>query len=172
MPAKWQNLDHSIENRPGVNIQWIFRWIMIVLRRWILSMLLNFDTFMSHNLTDRRYVNRSEFHFEIWRRSQFNVELWPESILDTGHYSNVESWPSSKFNMDSWAGFTIQQGETGPRSQVNVESWPVGQISSCNLGLELKIQWGSVTCLSCQVVDTPVVSNCKKIFRQEWGAME
>ena len=98
-----------IEYRPGVNIQWIFRWIMTLLSYWILITLLNFDTFNQ----------RSQFNLE----SQCNAESRPgvtiqRGIMRQGHNStwNLDSghiltWnhdPGSQFNVESWPGVTIQ----------------------------------------------------------------
>ena len=114
---------------------------------WILITLLNFDTFLSRNSTDRRYVDGSEFHVELWPRvkisrwimtpgqnstlncdpnprsqfnlvSQFNVESRPG-----GHNSTWNHDPGSQFNVKSWSGpqFNV---ESWPGSQFNVELWP------------------------------------------------
>ena len=99
---------------------------MTLLSCWILIALLNFDTFLSHNSTGRKYVDGSEFHVELWpqvkiphwimipgqnstlncdpnRRSQFNVELWfgvtiQRGIQTWGHYSMWNQDPGSQFN--------------------------------------------------------------------------
>ena len=49
-----------------------FRWIITLLICWILSMLLNFDFFLSRNSTGRRYVDGSEFLVKLWPGSKFN----------------------------------------------------------------------------------------------------
>ena len=127
-----------IEYRPGVTIQWIFRWIMTLPSCWILIAPLNFDTLLSRNSTGRRYVDGSEFHVELWPRvkiprwivtldqnftlkcdpdlgSQFNVILGPgviiqREIMTRGHNSTWHSDPGSKFNVESWPGVSIQRG--------------------------------------------------------------
>ena len=126
-----------IEYRPGVNIQWIFCWIMTLLSCWILIMLLNFDTFLSCNSTDRRYVDGSEFHVELWLRVTN-----PRWIMTPGQNStlNCDSNPRSQFNLgsqfnvESRPGVTIQRGimtrghnstwNHDRRSQFNVELCP------------------------------------------------
>ena len=120
-----------IEYRPGVNIQWIFRWIVTLLSCWILITLLNSDTFLSRNSTGRRYVDGSEFHVELWPRvkiprwimTRVRITHWivipiPGHNLtwdhnstwnhDPGSQFNVKSWPGSLFNVESWPRVTIQ----------------------------------------------------------------
>ena len=125
-----------IEYRPGVNIQWIFRWIMTLLSCWILITLLNSDTFLSRNSTGRRYIHGSEFHVELW--PWVKIPRW---IMTPGHNSTLNCDPNprsqfnlgSQFNVKSRPGVTIQHGimtrvkiqrEILIRSQFNVESWP------------------------------------------------
>ena len=86
-----------IENRPGVNIQWIFRWIVTLLSCWILITLLNIDTiFLSRNSTGRRYVDGSEFNVDLWP----GVKI-PRWIMTPGHKStlNCDPEPRSQFNV-------------------------------------------------------------------------
>ena len=62
----------------GVNIQWIFCWIMKLLSYWIFSSKFIFDTFLSRNATGIRYVDGSEFHIAYnYLRLQLHVKLWP-----------------------------------------------------------------------------------------------
>ena len=126
-----------IEYRPGVTIQWIFRWIMTLPSCWILIAPLNFYTLLSRNSTGRRYVDGSEFHVELWPRvkiprwiltldqnftlkcdldlgSQFNVKLGPgviiqRGIMTRGHNSTWNFDPGSVFNVESWPRVTIQR---------------------------------------------------------------
>ena len=127
-----------IEYRPGVTIQWIFRWIKTLPSCWILIAPLNFDTLLSRNSTGRRYVDGSEFHVELWPRvniprwivtldqnftlkcdpdlgAQFNVKLGPRviiqrGIMTRGQYSKWNHDPGSQFNVESWPGVSIQHG--------------------------------------------------------------
>ena len=119
-----------IEYRPGVNIQWIFRWIMTLLSCWILITLLNFDTFLSRNSTGRTYVDGSEFHVELWPRVKI-----PRWIMTLGQNSTLDCDPNTRWqlNVESWLGVTIQRwietwGLTStwnqdPGSQFNMELW-------------------------------------------------
>ena len=50
---------------------------------WMLSTMLNFHPFMSHNSTCREYEHESEFQAEIWHESQLTDELWPRSIFQS-----------------------------------------------------------------------------------------
>ena len=126
-----------IEYRPGVNFQWIFRWIMTLLSCYTL----NFDTFLSRNSTGRRYVDGSEFHVELWPRVK--IPRWIMTRVRIPHWNVI---PIPGFNL-TWV--TIQRGrkarchnltwnlDPGPNStwnhdtgsQFNVELWPGVTIS-------------------------------------------
>ena len=136
-----------IEYRPGVNFQWIFRWIMTLLSCWILITLLNFDTFLSRNSTGGRYVDGSEFHVELWPRvkiprwimtpgqnSTLNCDPNPTLQFNVGHNSMWNQDSVSQFNVESRPGVTIQRwvmtlGHNStwnydPGSKFYVELWP------------------------------------------------
>ena len=141
-----------IEYRPGVTIQWIFRWIMTLPSCWILIAPLNFDTLLSRNSTGRRLCRRvriprwivtpgqnstlncdpgSEFHVEMWSRPRVTIQ---REIRTWGHNSTWNHDPGSTFNVESWPGVSIQRGimtrghdstwNYDPGSQFNVETWP------------------------------------------------
>ena len=46
----------------------IFNWIVTLLNCWIFITLLNSVTFLGRNSMGRRYVDGSEFHYELWPR--------------------------------------------------------------------------------------------------------
>ena len=96
-----------IEYKPGANIQWIFRWIMTLLSCWILSTLLNVDTFLSRNFTGIRYVDGSDFHVKLW--PWVKIPRW---YCDPGSEFHMELWhrAGSKFNVESWHRVIIQHG--------------------------------------------------------------
>ena len=47
---------------------------MTLLSCWILITLLNFDFFLSHNSTGRRFVGGSDIHVELW--PQVKIQRW------------------------------------------------------------------------------------------------
>ena len=74
---------YKIKYQPGVNIQWIFRWIVTLFSCWILITLLNFDTFLSRNCTGRGVRN-------------------PRWIVTPGQNSTLNCDPGSKFHVELW----------------------------------------------------------------------
>ena len=122
------NFDPSIENSPGVNIQWIFRWIVTLLSCWILIVLLNFDTFLSRNSTGRRYVDGSEFHVELWPKVR--IQHWMV-IPIAGHNSTLNYDSVSQFNVEFRPGVIIQHGI---KTQGHNSTWNYdpGELSTWN----------------------------------------
>ena len=125
-----------IENRPGVNFQWIFRLIMTLLSCWILITLLNFDTFLSRNSTGRRYVDGSEFPVKLWPRVKI-----PRWIMTPGQNSTLNCDPNPRLHINLGHNSTWNQD---PVSQFNVESRPVDIIPR-EILIRVTIQRGIMT---------------------------
>ena len=89
---------------------------MTLLSYWILITLLNFDTFLSHNSTGRRYVDGSEFHVELWPRVKI-----PRWIMTPGQNSTLNCDPNPRLQFNLGQNSTWNQD---PVSQFNVESRP------------------------------------------------
>ena len=117
--------------------------IMTLLSCWILITLLNFDTFLSHNSTDRRYGDGSEFHVELWSRvkiprwimtlgqnSTLNCDPNHRLQFNLGHNSTWNQDPVSQFNGESRPGVTIPREilirvtiQRGIMTRVTIQRW-------------------------------------------------
>ena len=102
---------YKIKYQPGINIQWIFRWIVTLFSCWIVTLfscwilitLLNFDTFLSRNSTGRGVGNPG------WIVTPAQIPRW---IMTPGQNPTLNCDPNlmSQFNVESWLGVTIQRG--------------------------------------------------------------
>ena len=123
---------------------------MTLLSCWGLITLLNFDTCLSRNSADRRYVDGSEFHVELRPRVKI-----PRYILTPGMNSTLNFDPNprsqfnlgSQFNVESRPGVTIQRGIMTPVHNLTWNLDP-GHNSTWNLdpGFQFDIDlWPGVT---------------------------